>query len=187
MQQQVILIIIGAAIGFISSIGTTIVAELIRRQGKVKVFYKIVFSKVHNGRTWGFHNGSSGMVFEVPMWIELQNTSNTTRVIRDLNILLFKDGKEMAQMVQITNKDEEVWYGNKGAYSFVVEPRSLNKYDLHFLIKKNEMVNNHQFDEIRLRYFDEKDRKYIYRLCKIEQCWELGDLNRDGSWKLAIK
>src|SRR5690554_4652839 len=100
MQQQVIIIIIGAAIGFISSIGTTIVAELLRRRGKVKVYYKIVFSKVRNGRTWGFHSGSSGMIFVVPMWVEIQNTSNAVRVIRDLNILLIKDEKEIAQMVQ---------------------------------------------------------------------------------------
>jgi len=187
MQPQIILIIIGAAIGFISSIGTTIVAELLKRQGKVKIYYKIVFSKIHNGRTWGFHDGPSGIIFEVPLWVELQNTSNVVRVIRDLNILLFKDGKELAQMVQITNNNKGVWYGVNGAYSFLIQPRSINKYDLHFLIRKNEMGDNYQFDEIKLRYFDENDKKHIYQLGKIEQCWEISNLNREGSWKLAMK
>lgn len=186
MQQEVILIIIGAAIGFISSIGTTIVAEILKGQGKIRIYYKIVFSKVRDGRTWGFRNGSNGIIFEVPLWVELQNTSNAVRVIRDLNILLFKDGRELTKMIQITNLDE-VWYGNEGAYSFVLQPRSLNKYDLHFIIKKNEMGNNYQFDEIRLRYFDEKNKKHIFSINKIERCWEIGDLNREGSWKLAVK
>jgi len=187
MQQQVVILMISAAIGFISGIGTNIVAELITRKGKVKLYYKIVFSKAGNGRTWGFHNRSSGMIFEVPLWVELQNTSNATRVIRDLNILLYKGKKELAEMIQITNTDKEIWYGNKGAYSFVLQPRGLDRYDLHFIIKKNEMSDNYQFDEIKLRYFDEKDKKHISHLSKIERCWELGDLNREGIWKLAIK
>jgi len=186
IQQEILLIIIGAAIGFISSIGTTIVAELIRKKGKVKLYYKIVFSKYHNGWTWGFRDGSDGTVFEVPLWIEIQNTSNAVRVIRDLNILLFSEGKELSQMMQITNF-KDVWYGNKGAYSFVLQPGSLNKYDLHFLIKKNEMGDNFKFDEIRLRYFDERDKKHIFVLEKIEQCWEMGSLNRESIWKLAVK
>ncbi|WP_207642495.1 hypothetical protein [Desulfosporosinus sp. I2] len=134
----------------------------------------------------GVRNGSNGIIFEVPLWIELQNTSNAVRVIRDLNILLFRDGKELSQMMQITNQDN-VWYGNEGAYSFVLQPRSLNKYDLHFLIKKNEMGDNCQFDEIRLRYFDEKDKKHTFTLDKIDRCWELGNLNREGFWTLAMK
>ena len=88
IHNQIFLIIIGAAIGFISSVGTTIVAELIKRQGQVKLYYKIVYSKIHDRRTWGFYNGSDGLIFEVPLWIEVQNTSNAVRVIRDINICL---------------------------------------------------------------------------------------------------
>lgn len=103
IQIDVLLILIGAAIGFVSSIGTTIVNERIKRHGRIKLYYKIVYSKVKDGRTWGFRNGSNGMVFEVPIWIEIQNTSNAVRVIRDFNILLFNDGNEIAYMTQINN------------------------------------------------------------------------------------
>jgi hypothetical protein len=184
MQKDIYLIIIGAAIGFISSIGTIIFAELLKKQGKLKIYYKIVFSKFNERETWGFHNGSDGLTFEVPLWIEIQNTSNVARVVRDFNILLFKDGKELTRMMQI-NKTKDESFGNEGGYSFVIQPRSLTKYDLHFCIKKNQMGENYQFDEIRLRYFDEKDKVHIFPLNRIERCWELGSLLRDGIWKLA--
>lgn len=186
MQHEIFLILIGAAIGFISSIGTTIVTELMKRQGKVKLYYKIVFSKVSNGRTWGFQNSSSGLVFEVPLWIELLNTSNTVRVVRDLNILLYRNGKELGEMKQITNVND-TWYGEEGAYSFVLQPRSMNSYNLEFLINKKDMGEDFQFDEIRLRYFDEKDNKHLLKLITIERCWELGNLNRESIGKLAKK
>lgn len=186
MQYEIFLLLIGAAIGFISSIGTTIVTELMKRQGKVKLYYKIVFSKVSNGGTWGFHNSSSELVFEVPLWIELLNTSNTVRVVRDLNILLYRNGKEISEMKQITNLND-TWYGDEGAYSFVLQPRSMKSYNLEFLIKKKDMGEDFQFDEIRLRYFDEKDNKHLLKLITIERCWELGNLNRESIGKLAKK
>ena len=186
IQREVFLIIIGAVIGFLSSIGTTIVTELIKKQGQVKLYYKMVYSKI-DGTTWGFHNGSEGLVFNVPMWIEIQNTSNSVRVIRDLNILLFRDGKELIQMTQINRINNDNCYGDYGAYSFVIQPRSLKKYDCHFIIKKNDMGENFLFDEIMLRYFDDKDKMQIIPLEEVERCWELGDLNREGCWKLAKK
>jgi hypothetical protein len=186
MPRDIYLIIFGATLGFISSIGTTIVTELLKKQGQVKLYYKIVFSKVFDRETWGFRQGSDGLIFELPLWIEVQNTSNTVRVIQDLNILLFRDGKELTQMTQI-NKNNDEWYGSEGSYSFVLQPSSLKKYDCHFAIKKNELRENFNFDEIRLRYFDDKDRVHIFPLETIERCWELGSLNRESIWKLAKK
>lgn len=48
---------------------------------------------------------------------------NAVRVIMDLNILLYKNGKELAQMVQI-NHDNYIWYGDQGSYSFILQSRS---------------------------------------------------------------
>lgn len=194
MQQEIFLIIIGAAIGFVSSIGTIIVTNLMNSHGKVKIYYKIVCSKVNSGHTWGFYKGVNGLSFEVPIWFEVQNTSNTVKVIRDLNILLFNDGKEICQMIQ-ANKTEikkddsvkEVLFGNEGAYSFMLQPRSIEKYDCHFLIKQNDIGEKSQFNEIWLRYFDEKDKSHKYLLKKVDHCWELGNLEKEGIWQLAKK
>jgi len=184
--MEILLILFGAVIGFLSSIGTTIANDFLSRKGRVKIYYKIVFSKFAEGKTWGFHKESSGEIFEVPLWIELQNTSNSVRVTRDLLIMLFRNGEKIAEMMQMTNTNKnEQWYGDKGAYSFVLQPRSISKYDLHFLIKRGEMVGNEEFDEIRLRYFDEKDKEHVFTVGKIEQCWVIGDLPREKGWKLA--
>lgn len=61
----------------------------------------------------------------------------------------------------------------------------MKSYNLEFLIKKKEMGEDFQFDEIRLRYFDEKDNKHLFKLTNIERCWELGNLIRESTWKLA--
>jgi len=185
MYKEIYLIIIGAAIGFISSIGTTLVSELIKSYGQVKLFYKIVYSKTSR-KTWGFHENANELVFEVPLWIELLNTSNTVRVIRDFNIVLYYKAKEIAQMTQI-NRTEDELYGNEGAYSFIIQPKSIMKYDCHFIIKKSELGENSQFDEIRLRYFDEKGKIHIYQFKKIERCWEPGILERERIWQLVKK
>lgn len=185
IKEQVLLILFGAGLGFLSSIGTTLVSDLLMKKGGVKIYYKIVFSKSHQGRTWGFHNSANGMIFEVPMWVELYNTSNSVQVIRDLVILLFQNGKELTAMTQINRVGEDMWYGNQGAYSFVLQPRNISKYDLHFIIKQNELGSNCNFDEIRLRYFDEKNKAHILCLKQISQSWINGDLERNTEWALA--
>ena len=34
-------------------------------------------------------------------------------------------------------------------------------------------------------FVDEKDKTHMFLLNKIERYWELGDFNREGSWKPA--
>ena len=182
-MQQGLLILFGASLGFLSSIGTTLVSNLIKNKGEVKVFYKIVYSKINQGRTWGFFISPEGMIFEVPLWVELYNTSNSVKVVRDLVILLFQEGKELTQMTQINKTEENVLYGNQGAYSFVLQPRNIYKYDLYFIIKNNELESNCNFDEIRLRYFDEKNKAHTSLLRKVKQPWVIGDLERNKKWE----
>lgn len=79
--------LIGAAIGFLSSVGIIIVERLFDRSGKLKIFAKVVYHRTNENRTWGFHSGAEGLIFGVPLWLEFENTSNTTRVIRDVNLI----------------------------------------------------------------------------------------------------
>lgn len=186
MDKEIYLLLVGAAIAFISSIGTYIVTELFKFYGKIKLYYKITYSKMGNNNTWGFYNTADGENFSIPLWIEILNTSNVVCVIRDLNIILFNKGKEVAQMTQINKIGTEI-LGNEGAYSFVLQPRSIMKYTCNFCLKKNEIKRDPQFDEIRLRYFDTNDKAHIYRMKKIDKCWELGNLEKEGKWQLAKK
>lgn len=185
IMQQCLLILFGAGLGFVSSIGTTLVSNTLMKKGVVKIYYKIVFSKSNLGRTWGFQNSEYGTIFEIPIWVELYNTSDSVKIIRDLVILLFQEEKEISQMTQINKEGENLLYGNQGSYSFVLQARSISKYNLCFMVKKNELGSNCNFDEIRFRYFDENDKAHILPLKNISQPWIVGDLKRDTQWELA--
>ena len=194
MDRDVILIIIGSFIGFIASIGTTLVNELINHKGKTRVFYKIVHSLSFGGSKWGFANADSGMVFHIPIWLEVHNTSNTTRIMRDVNISLKHDGKEVAIMVQNTHIDmrkngeekERNMYGDDGAYSFSIEPRSIRRFRLNFLLRKPNIISDNNFNEVYLRYYNERDKIQSFLLKKVDRCWELGEIESSEEW-MALK
>ena len=186
MQLQLLFVLVGGLIGFLSSIGTILVSRIIEKQGRVKLYYKVVFFKGNGRYTWGFRRKLPETSFDVPLWIELQNTSNVVRIVRDFNVLLFYNGKEIGQMIQINRigvDGKEEILGNEGGYSFVLSPRSIRKYDLHFSIKYAQL--NASFNEIRLRYYDENDRQHIFPMKSIKACWEEGNLEREDGWELA--
>ena len=58
-------------------------------------------------------------------------------------------------MVQASHIKETA-YANNGAYSFILEPLSISKFDLQFLLKKSEIKED--FDEVRISYYDFKDK-----------------------------
>lgn len=80
--------IVGAAIGFVSSIGIIIVQRLLDRAGKIEIYAKAVYDRPTGTYTWGFHRNADGIFLNVPLWIEIQNLSNSTRILRDINLLL---------------------------------------------------------------------------------------------------
>lgn len=121
--------IIGALIGFMSSVGVIIV--------------KRIFERSLGKRTWEFQTTQDGMYLNVPLWIEIQNLSNVLKVMRDVNLLLYKQGKYVAEMHQINrtgNQENSFLYANSGRYSFVIAARNIAKYECHFALKKNDIA-----------------------------------------------
>ena len=54
---------------------------------------------------WGFSKTASGMMFDVPLWVEIHNTKSTKQIIRNLNLSLYKHDMHVGnlftlQMVQ---------------------------------------------------------------------------------------
>lgn len=119
--------IIGAAIGFVSSIGIIVVQRLFEKAGRLEIYAKVVYDRPTGSHTWGFRNGRDGITLNVPIWIEIQNLSNSARILRDINLLLVSEGKDVAAMTQINragSKDSgEYLYANEGNYSLSVEGR----------------------------------------------------------------
>ncbi len=188
MLKEIMLVTIGGCIGFVSSFGTLMASSWLEKRGKLKVYTKIVYSKCHKNESWGFyHSDSASIAFHIPLWVEIQNTSKETKVIRDFCIILYRNGNRIAKMIQINKigeKGKEEFYGNNGGYSFIAEPRSIRRYECQFSILKNSIEGDSDFDEIKLRYFDERDNEIIYHLKSVKECWKISSFKKDDDWNL---
>lgn len=90
ISTEVVMLILGAALGLIASLLTMVIQRWFDRRGKLNIFYRFSHQKNGSGTSWGFEDTEDGhKYFTVPVVYEIQNTSNTTRVIRDVSLLLF--------------------------------------------------------------------------------------------------
>ena len=176
--------LIGAAIGFVSSIGIIILQRLLDRVGKIEIYVKAVYDRPTGSHTWGFHRNADGIFLNVPLWIEIQNLSNSTRIIRDINLLLVSKGKELATLIQSNRTDIKgqgpYLYANDGSYSLSLGGAEIKKMDCHFLLKESSDVP--PFDEIVLRYYDEKNRAHKFSLGQVEGDWTVKEFPHSGEW-----
>ena len=187
MRGEIILLLVGGGIGFVSSIGTVIVTNWLNKIGKVRLYTKMVYSRNPGWKSWGFYQTDGDLIFQIPLWLEIQNTSKQTRVIRDVNIDLVNQGKvitNMKQCSEIKLGETIDFYGTEGTYSFIAEPLSIKKYRCQFMIRKSEIKGSPEFNEIRLRYYNERDQEKSYHLRCVTDCWKLGALDLDTGWKL---
>ena len=190
--------IVGAAIGFLASIGTMLVQRWIDKVGKLKL-YCVTVRGDSTLDSIGFikSNSEPGKItFILPIKLEIQNTSNTTRVIRDVSMWLYNNGKPIKEMVQVqstvrnikTNgisKEKETlnYGGDKNMYSFVVPPRSIQREHCSYILKINENeTQDYFFNETRLSYYDERDKKHVYAVRRFDNPWIPSRMNGDDTW-----
>lgn len=70
-------------------------------------------------------------------------------------------------------------------YSFVIQPRSIQREHCAYAYKiKKEEIGKYMFDDIRLSYYDEKDKKHLFSVRKIENAWTMKQMNGDDDWIL---
>lgn len=185
--KEFLLLLIGAFLGLISSFLTTIFNRSLDKLGRLRIYHKVVNLKFSN-ETWGFFRNSGGTYFQIPIWLEFQNNSDVPKIIRDVNIYLYKSGMKLCNMAQINFQDvnnERIYYGDEGVYSFSVGPRSIKKVDLLFSIKQKDFelqTGCNDFDEIRISFFGSKNKERVYKLLSIDQCWKIGELPRKNEW-----
>lgn len=175
----------GAVIGFVSSIGIIAVQRLFDRAGKLEIYAKVVYGRSPGSHTWGFGVNGDGVLLNVPIWIEIQNLSNSTRTLRDINLLLTYKGKELATMVQSDHTDnngkDQYLFAEEGSYSLSIDGRKIKRIDCQFLLAAGS--DSHAFDEIVLRFFDEKNRAHKYSLAHVEGDWKPKEFPRSREWK----
>ncbi|MRJ48513.1 hypothetical protein [Fundicoccus ignavus] len=186
--SEISLLIIGGLISLVSTTTFYIIQQLMNwalvNRGKVKIYKKIVYSKI-NGASWGFHKDGSDIVFSVPLWLEIQNTKNKKEILRNLNIYLYKNNKKICQMKQIHHyrdaKESELKaFGDNGSYSFLMEPNTISRYDLYFILRREEL--NIDFNEIRLGYYNTKDKFIELFFLEVEKPWIVKKNSIDNDW-----
>ena len=192
---EVWLVVIGTVLGFLLSIVTTLINKYIDPKGKMHLFYKLVYQKETTFKA-GVHTNGNETYLTIPLYFEFQNTSNTARVIRDVCLYLFKEGKQVAKMIQIqyskgtTTKSGEVinettrnYGGEKNSYSFVLPPLSIQKQECEFVYKvKTSEINEYSFDEIRFSYFNEKNQVMECVFCTTDQGWRDINFNYENEY-----
>ena len=197
MSDDMLGVIVGGAIGFLSSIGMLIINSLLDRKGKLNIFYKII-NIPNKSPGWGIlSTDSNNYLLCVPIAFELQNTSNTTRVIRDLSLELYNGKSFVLKLIQNEKmknsliRDNEVvesettFYGtDNGSYSFMLQPRSIQKQKCFYAVRMNPREsNNKQFDTIRISYYNERNHKKSYILKTDLKGWNMGKKASDKDWQ----
>lgn len=188
MQHEVQMLLLGAIISLISSLfgmlSQIFVSYLLENKGKVKLYIKSVYNK-NTGAPWGFYGSSDEMIFNVPLWIEIHNTKSRKQIVRNINLILYNGKQQIGRMVQIshyTNSKEVFYYGDNGAYSFLLEANEIRRFDLEFAIKKKEIKSD--FTEVRLAYFDSRDKYREYKVFDVLKSWEASSNRIDSDWRL---
>ena len=131
MNIDLLSAVIGAILGLLSGIIILFLQRYLDRKGHLKTYAKIVYERTHSQFTWGFHTGDSGITLHIPIWLEFLNTTNTTQIMRDVNLLLYKDGNLVSEMVQINrsgSSSNQFVYGDNGSYSFTVPAKSTKQF-----------------------------------------------------------
>lgn len=179
--------------GLISLVSTTLFYIIQRvtdwaliNKGKVKIYKKIVYSKI-DGSSWGFHGNDNELNFSIPLWIEIQNTKDKKEVLRNMNLYLYRKNKKIGKMKQLNyftkgNDPVPIYFADEGSYSFLVQPNSMNKFELYFSIRQNHL--DIDFDEVRLGYYNTKDKYIEFKLLKIQHPWVIKNESIDDDWIL---
>ncbi len=193
MGKEVLLIVIGAIIGFVPSVCILIVERIFDQIGKIKVYYKFISC---NQGSWGVYvTEDQLLVLMLPTVLEIQNTTNSTKVIRDLRIEIYKGNKFISKTLPIEYTNKEIPNGSQtetesygvenNSYSVVLEPRSIKKVKCLFAYKiKQDEIDKMDFDSLFLRYYDEKDKKIKYLAKNNLDGWKMSTTLPDVDWIL---
>ena len=185
MWKQILLICVGAFISILATAISKFVDSWLNKQGDVIIYRKLVYQKNSTNKSMGVYDEHNETVLVVPLWIEIQNTKKIPIIIRDFSLELYKDGNKIKKMRQITheksgNSEPEIYYGDNGRYSFLIQPESIMRYNLLYALKRNECKLD--FDEIKISYYNSNNRQIIKKFKEIRESWKSNQLDIDEDW-----
>jgi len=115
---------------------------------------------------------------------DIHNTTAKKQIIRNLNLVLYKEDKQVAKMTQINHYEKSsqtFFYGENGAYSFLIDSFEIKRYDLFFVIYQKEVDGD--FDEVRISYYDSKDEYHEFKIFEISEPWIVSKNKIDNDWR----
>lgn len=194
--NEVIMLVIGAFIGIGSSVTMMFIQNINEKFGKMCIYMKFNCLKDSGKKGWGIYdNSEGGLSFCIPTIFEIQNTSKRARIMRDVTLILMKENKVVAKVIQINhiqttfNKNSEImheqeqYYGDaNGSYSFVIEAASIKRARCVYLYKvSHKDTEAMAFDSIALQYYDEKNVLKTYRVREYAG-WQVKENAVDKDW-----
>lgn len=191
--KDILLLVIGGLISLVTSMSLLWVQRKLDRSGDLLIFYKMIIHP--NGQRPGFFSQGDGINFIIPIAFDLQNTSNSSKVMRDINILLYKDNKFVVKTMQTYStahkKGNQViredYFGNEQhSYSITIPPRGMQTlmFEFFYVIRQVEL-QKYDFNNIRLEYHDDKNKRHVLKMRDIENCWVLKEFSYDKDWILV--
>lgn len=175
--------LLGAVIGASATLLTTWLNKKMQTSGKIALYARIVHLPAANNQTWGFFpNKEEKLYMQVPVWLDVCNTSGISRIVRNVSLTALCKGKEIATFLQIQRYDTTK-FGEDESYTLIIPANSAKRYSLLFMLDEKEIEEeNKDFDELILTYFDEKDIIHSFHFAYVDTCWIIGALPREKKW-----
>lgn len=175
--------LLGAVIGASATLLTTWLNKKMQTSGKIALYARIVHLPAANNQTWGFFSNKEGKLYmQVPVWLDVCNTSGISRIVRNVSLTALCKGKEIATFLQIQRYDTTK-FGEDESYTLIIPANSAKRYSLLFVLDEKEIEEeNKDFDELILTYFDEKDIIHSFHFAYVDTCWIIGALPREKKW-----
>lgn len=183
MDRDILLLLVGGGISLFSSLLTIVFSKWFDNKGEIKVYCRIVGSASDKNEFGAYKMQNNRNVIRLPMWVDVFNTSNRTRFIRDFNIVACNNYKEIVSFTQIQGTDK-IDYGNDQMYSFVVEPHSAKRYKIEVMLNQKDVPTDKQITSLKAKYYSEKDTKItkeIYKF-KVNDIWEDQKYEHEKQW-----
>lgn len=193
VNQQIAVISAGAAllgsvIGAAATLFATWMTKKMQESGELSLHLKLVNTKGTINKPWGFYKSqmNSGLFMQVPLWLDVCNTSGIPRILRNVNLYAYSNKTEVAAFTQIQrigDGESAVKLGDNESYTLVVPGNSARRFDLDFILHEQELPeDNRNYDELILTYFDEKNTIHAFRFTEVEKCWTEGSLSVPKNW-----
>lgn len=193
IDQQIAIISAGAAllgslIGAIATLLGTWLTKKMQESGKVTLFVKPVFSHSDIKNWSGFYRSQTknGLFLQIPVWLDVCNTSGIPRIVRNINLYAYKGKKEIAPLTQIQrigDGEKAILLGDHESYTLVVPANSARRFNLEFMLHEQDIMSDQKdFDELILSYFDEHNTIHAFHFSKVDSCWVESQLSLTKEW-----